>query len=49
MTDIYDKTFMKKLNLGPGDIKDQCTGAVFMANTFILADLSYFQEWWWKK
>jgi hypothetical protein len=26
MTDIYDKTLVQKLKLGPADIRDQCTG-----------------------
>ncbi len=29
MSNIYDKTFVKKLNLSPADIRDQCTGAAF--------------------
>jgi hypothetical protein len=34
MTEIYDKTFVKKLKLGPAEIKDQCTGNVFDGQYF---------------
>jgi hypothetical protein len=36
MTHIYDKTFVKTLNLGPADIRDQCTGAAFDGQYFHL-------------
>ena len=36
MSDIYDKTFVKKLNLSPTDIRDQCTGAAFDGQYFHL-------------
>jgi hypothetical protein len=47
MSEIYDKTFVKKLNLGSANIRDHCTGATFDGQYFQL--LRYFQEWWWKK
>jgi hypothetical protein len=36
MIEIYVKTFVKKLKLGPADIRDQCTGADFDGQYFHL-------------
>ena len=36
MTYIYDKILVQKLNLGPTDIRDQCTGAGFDGQYFHL-------------
>jgi hypothetical protein len=44
MTDIYDKTFVEKLNLGPADIRDQCTGAAFDGQYFHLGCLEVFSR-----
>jgi len=34
MSEIYDKTFVKKLNLGSANIRDHCTGAAFDGQYF---------------
>jgi hypothetical protein len=36
MTEIYDKNFVKKLKLGPADLRDHCTGAAFDGHYFRL-------------
>ncbi len=36
MPEIYDKTVVKKLKLGPADIRDQCAGADFDGQYFHL-------------
>ena len=44
MSDIYEKTFVKKLKLGPADIRDQCTGAAFDGQYFHLGCLEVFSR-----
>ena len=36
MSEIYDKTFVKKLKLSPADIREECTGAAFDGQYFHL-------------
>ncbi len=36
MTEIYDKTFVKKLKLGPANIPDWCMGVAFDGQCFHL-------------
>jgi hypothetical protein len=49
MIEIYDKTFVKTMQLGPANIKDKCKGGPLIVNAFTLAIVRSFHEWWWKK
>ncbi len=44
MSEIYDKTFIKKLKLGPKEVRDQCTGAAFDGQYFHLGCLEVFSR-----
>ena len=44
MEEINDKTFVKKLKLGPTDIRDPCTGAAFDGQYFHLGCSEVFSR-----